>query len=117
MRLMSTKKLWEVVIYPDEYDDPSDVGYGDTVEARSEDRAVAKVCRGCEADNGWERGTLKAADIAYTCEPGQKQALRETVANYDAAYKRIDLTRAPLALRKALDYVAKGHVVDFVEDV
>lgn len=45
---------WFVIIWPDQYDDAADTGYGWEGEASSRDEAVRLACKECEKINEWE---------------------------------------------------------------
>lgn len=105
-RVRKVTRLWTVVINPDDYDDADDIGYGTTVEARTEASAVNKARRECEADNGWERGRLNEDNCqTWEAQGSSREALRKTLAAYDAA-------AIPERLRAHLLRVAMGSALD-----
>lgn len=54
---------WRIVIWPEQYTDSGDRGYGWAGEAADEAQAIRFACEACEVDNGWDEATLDPLSV------------------------------------------------------
>lgn len=83
------ERHWHVLIWPAQYDDPSDTGYAWSGIAENDGHAVVLACAECESTNGWDAGdvdpeTVKVLDCHIDLAAPARLLLAEVEA-YDAA--------------------------------